>query len=67
MDASDVLVDELDKKVQQLKEWIGSGQAQDYPSYQRVCGEIRGLLSAKQQILDLKQKMEHSDDEWFKP
>jgi len=63
MDASDVLVDELDKKVQQLKEWIGSGQAQDYPSYQKVCGEIRGLLVAKQQILDLKQKMENSDDE----
>jgi hypothetical protein len=63
MDASDVLVDELDKKVQQLKEWIGSGQAQDYPSYQKVCGEIRGLLMAKQQILDLKQKMENSDDE----
>lgn len=63
MDASDVLVDELDKKVLQLKEWLGSGQAKDYSDYQRICGEIRGLLLAKQQILDLKQKMEHSDDE----
>ena len=63
MDASDVLVDELDNKVQKLKEWLGSGQAQDYPDYQRICGEIRGLLYAKQEILDLKRKMENSDDE----
>jgi len=63
MDALDVLVDELDKKIKQLKEWVGSGQAQDYPSYQKVCGEIKGLLIAKQQILDLKQHMENSDDE----
>jgi len=67
MDISDVLVDELDKKIEQLKEWIGSGQAQDFTSYQKVCGEIKGLLIAKQQILDLKQKMENSDDEWTKP
>jgi hypothetical protein len=56
-------VDELDKKIEQLKEWIGSGQAQDFTSYQKVCGEIRGLLTAKQQILDLKQHMENSDNE----
>ena len=63
MDASDILVDELDKKVQQLKDWVASGQAQDYPSYQKVCGEVRGLLTARGYILDLKQRMENSDDE----
>ena len=63
MDASDVLVDELDKKIEAKKVWVASGQAKDYPDYQRICGEIRGLLLAKQDILDLKYKMEHSDDE----
>jgi len=63
MDASDVLVDELEKKVQKLREWLGGGQAKDYPDYQKICGEIRGLLFAKQQILDLKQHMETQDDE----
>jgi hypothetical protein len=63
MDVTDVLVDELDKKAEQLREWIGSGQAQDYPSYQKTCGEIRGLLIARGYILDLKQKMENSDNE----
>jgi len=67
MDVTDVLVDELDKKAEQLREWIASGQAQDYPSYQKVCGEVRGLLTARGYILDLKQKLENSDNEWTKP
>jgi hypothetical protein len=63
MDVTDVLVDELNKKVEQLKEWIASGQAQDYASYQKVCGEVRGLLTARGYILDLKQNLENSDNE----
>jgi hypothetical protein len=63
MDVTDVLVDELDKKVEQLKEWIASGQAQDYPGYQKTCGEIRGLLVARGYALDLKDRLEKADDE----
>ena len=63
MDASDVLLDKIDSKVTQLKDWLGSGQAHEYSEYTKVCGEIRGLLFAKQEILDLKQKMETQDDE----
>ena len=62
MDTSDVLVDILDKEIKGKQNWIGSGQANDYSEYQRVCGEIKGLLFAKQEILDLKQKMEHSNE-----
>lgn len=67
MDASDVLIDELDKKVEQLKDWLVTGVATDYAEYKKVCGEVRGLLTARGYILDLKQKMENSDDEWLKP
>ena len=63
MDASEVLVDELEKRVQQLREWIGNGHASDFSEYQKTVGEIKGLLFCRQQILDLKQQMEHSDDE----
>ena len=63
MDASDVLVQNLDKEVIAKRDWIASGQAKDYAEYQRICGEIKGLLFARQEILDLKQKMENSD-EW---
>jgi len=63
MDAFEVLVTELDSKVLQLKEWMASGNAQSYDSYQKICGEIQCLLFAKQYALDLKHRMEHSDDE----
>jgi hypothetical protein len=62
MDASDVLVQTLDKEVTAKREWVTSGQAKDYAEYQKICGEVKGLLFAKQEILDLKQKMEHSNE-----
>jgi hypothetical protein len=62
MDAFDVLVQELDRELVQKRDWVASGQAKDFADYQRMCGEIHGLLIARQEILDLKQKMEHSDE-----
>ena len=62
MDAADVLVQNLDKEVIAKRDWIASGQAKDFSDYQRMCGEIHGLLIARQEILDLQQKMEHSDE-----
>lgn len=63
MDAFEALVDILDKEVIAKRDWVASGQAPDYPEYKRICGEIHGLLLARQEILDLKRKLEHSDDE----
>ena len=62
MEPLDVLVIELDKSVVQKRDWVASGQAKDFAEYQKICGEIKGLLFAKQEILDLKQKMENSDE-----
>jgi len=62
MNALDVLAVELDKSIAQKRDWVSSGQAKDYAEYQKICGEIKGLLFAKQEILDLKQNMEHSDE-----
>lgn len=62
MDALEVLVLEIDKDVSGKRDWVASGQAKDYADYQRMCGEIHGLLLARQEILDLKQKMENSDE-----
>ena len=63
MDAFEVLVQELDREVAGKRDWVASGQAVDYADYKRICGEIHGLLLARQEILDLKRKMENSDDE----
>ncbi len=58
----DVLLMELDKDVAQKRDWVSSGQAKDFAEYQRMCGEIHGLLIARQEITDLKQRMENSDE-----
>ena len=63
MTALEVLIQQIDDKVTQLKDWVGGGQAVDFNEYNKMSGEIKGLLFCRQNILDLKQKMEHSDDE----
>jgi len=62
MDMYDVLIKEIDDKVKQLSEHIGLGRADTFEEYKRLCGEIRGLLIARGYTLDLKQRMEHSDE-----
>jgi hypothetical protein len=57
----ELLVQQLDEKITQLKENVVVGNM-DYPQYQRLCGEIRGLLIARGYILDLKDKMEKLDE-----
>jgi len=62
MTALEAIIDHLEKQISSLEEWIGSGQAKDYPEYQRMCGEIQGLLSAMQYTGDLKNKLENLDE-----
>lgn len=58
----EVLTKQLDDKVEQLKEAVSNGNL-EYVEYKKTCGEIRGLLTARQYILDLRQRLENSDDE----
>lgn len=60
--AFDILVEEIDGKVQQLQEHIGSGKAESFEEYKRTCGEIKGLLTARGYALDLQRRMEQSDE-----
>ena len=62
MDLYGVLVQQIDEKVQQLKDHLINGNIEGFDEYKRLCGEVRGLLIAKGYILDLKQRMEHSDE-----
>jgi uncharacterized protein YaaR (DUF327 family) len=57
----EVLMSQIDEKADQLKDAVVVGNM-DHVQYQRVCGEIRGLLIAKGYILDLKDKMERMND-----
>ena len=61
MTALEVLIKQLDEKTIQLKESVILGNL-DHIQYQRLCGEIRGLLIAKGYVLDLKDKLENTDE-----
>ena len=62
MNVFDVLLEQTDDKVAQLKEHLADGKALTFEEYKRLCGEIRGLLLARGYVTDLQQKLEYSDE-----
>lgn len=58
----DVLIKQFDDKINQLKDAVILGNYEKFEDYKRSCGEIRGLLIARGYVLDLKDKLEKSDD-----
>ena len=62
MKVLDVLIQQLDEKALQLQEALAAGRVETFEEYKKVCGEIRGLLTARGYALDLKQTMEKSDE-----
>lgn len=62
MDAFEVLIKQADEKVEQLKDYLAEGKAESYEEYKKLCGEVRGLLIMRGYTLDLKQRLENSDD-----
>ena len=61
MTGLELLVKQLEEKIEQLKESIVVGNL-DHVQYQKLCGEIRGLLLAKGYVLDLRDKLENTDE-----
>lgn len=62
MDVFEVIVKQIDEKVTQLKDFLAEGRSEDFEDYKKICGEIKGLLTARGYTLDLKQNLENSDD-----
>jgi hypothetical protein len=58
----EILIKQLDEKTSQLKEAVILGNYENFEDYKRSCGEIRGLLIARGYVLDLKDKLEKSDE-----
>ena len=63
MTGLELLLKQVDEKVEQLQEHIAAGSAANYEEYKATCGEIKGLLTARMYIKDLQQRMENSEDE----
>ncbi len=62
MTGLEVLLKQIDDKVQQLQESVTNGNIDKFEDYKKLCGEIRGLLTARGYTLDLKDRMENSDE-----
>jgi hypothetical protein len=58
----DVLILQLNEKIDQVKDAAASGNFERFEDYKKTCGEIRGLLIARGYVLDLKDKLEKSDE-----
>jgi hypothetical protein len=58
----EVLIKQLDDKIAQLKDTVVIGNYEKFEDYKKSCGEIRGLLIARGYVLDLKDRMENSDE-----
>ena len=57
-----VLVENHQKNIDSLEEYLASGKAKDFSDYQYVCGQIRGLRFAISNTTDLLRDMEEDDD-----
>jgi len=62
MDAFGILVQQADEKIDQLKDFLAEGKGESFEEYKKLCGEVRGLLIMRGYILDLKQRLENSDE-----
>ena len=58
----EVIVEQTDDKVSQLKDFLAEGKCESFEEYKRICGEIRGLLIARGYTLDLRKNLEESDE-----
>ena len=62
MNGFEVLIQQADEKIGQLKDYLAEGKADSFEDYKKLCGEIRGLLIMRGYTLDLKQRLETMDD-----
>ena len=62
MTALEAIIKEIDEKVAQLRDHIATGNVETLEEYKRLCGEIRGLLFAKDYTISLQHKLETSDE-----
>jgi len=58
-----LLSSKIDDKVSQLQISMADGKAEDFAEYKKMCGEVKGLLTARLFIIDLQERVTNDDDE----
>ena len=59
----DVLVEKITAHIAAVADSLASGAAKDYAEYRDLCGLIRGLETAKREVLDLSRNYMEDDDD----
>ena len=57
-----ILCKQIDDQLSLLRDSLSAGRAKDYAEYLRLCGEIRGLQTARQFITVLNNQLEIEDE-----
>ena len=58
-----LLSSKIDDKVSQLQMSLADGKAEDFSEYKKMCGEVKGLLTARLYIQDLQERVTQNDDD----
>jgi hypothetical protein len=58
-----VLIDKLEAEVENVTKFLVGGRAEDYAGYKEMCGTIRGLRAAQQEIRDLSRAYMEDDND----
>ena len=61
--ATEFLLKQSRKRQEELKDTLVSGGVADYVQYQRLVGEIAGLIFIENEIIGLHRRMETPDEE----
>ena len=59
MTVIDLIIEETQKRVEQLQDDLGSGVAKDYAEYRYICGVGNGMLAVKRYVDDIKTNLEN--------
>ena len=59
----DYINSKLDERRVEIEQHLGRGTAKSFEEYQKLCGIVQGLDTAKQIVADLAQRMEQDEDE----
>jgi hypothetical protein len=58
----EVAISKIDERISMVQNQLGNGEAVEYNQYLNMCGIIKGLLTARREIIDLKHNLENSDE-----
>ena len=62
MNELEIAIGRIDERISMMQNQLGNGDVVEYNQYLNMCGIIKGLLTARREIIDLKHNLENSDE-----